>query len=171
MSSGSGRTYLSRDSESSLASQSSTRATTPDINQEPRSQPSLSNLSVTGSQAPTEDEEVESRLLERTYAHELIFNKEGQVTGGSLPALIERLTTHESTPDAMFVSTFYLTFRLFCTPVALTEALIDRFDYVGEAPHIAAPVRLRTYNVFKGWLYRKLRPLHHSTSLTCVDYL
>lgn len=152
LSSGSGRTYLSRDSESSLASQSSTRATTPDINQEPRSQPSLSNLSVTGSLAPTEDEDVESRLLERTYAHELIFNKEGQVTGGSLPALIERLTTHESTPDAMFVSTFYLTFRLFCTPVALTEALIDRFDYVGEAPHIAAPVRLRTYNVFKGWL-------------------
>jgi hypothetical protein len=156
-SSGSGSTYLSRDSESSILSQTSTRATTPDIAQVPKPQPSLSNLSVSESLAPTEDDEAESRLLEKTYAHELIFNKEGQVTGGSLPALVERLTTHESTPDALFVSTFYLTFRLFCTPVAVTEALIDRFDYVGEAPHIAAPVRLRTYNVFKGWLESQWR--------------
>ncbi|KAK3293635.1 ras guanine nucleotide exchange factor domain-containing protein [Chaetomium fimeti] len=156
-SSGSGSTYLSRDSESSIISQTSTRATTPDITQAPKAQPSLSNLSVAESLAPTEDDEAESRLLEKTYAHELIFNKEGQVTGGSLPALVERLTTHESTPDALFVSTFYLTFRLFCTPVALTEALIDRFEYVGEAPHIAAPVRLRTYNVFKGWLESQWR--------------
>lgn len=147
-SSGSGSTYLSRDSESSIMSQTSTRATTPDLtNQATQIQPSMSSLSL----APTEEEE-ESRLLEKTFAHELIFNKEGQVTGGSLPALVERLTTHESTPDALFVSTFYLTFRLFCTPATLTEALIERFDYVGEAPHIAAPVRLRTYNVFKGWL-------------------
>ncbi len=152
LSSGSGMTYLSRDSESSIVSQTSTRATTPDITaaKEPKTQPSLSSLA--DSTAPTEDEELECKLLEKTYAHELIFNKEGQVTGGSLPALVERLTTHESTPDALFVSTFYLTFRLFCTPVTLTEALIDRFDYVGEAPHIAAPVRLRTYNAFKGWL-------------------
>ncbi|KAJ4307293.1 Ras guanine nucleotide exchange factor bud5 [Collariella sp. IMI 366227] len=147
-SSGSGRTYLSRDSKSSLVSRTSTRATTPDI----KNQPSLSNLSAAGSLAATEDEELESKLLEKTYAHELMFNKEGQVTGGSLPALVERLTAHESTPDALFVSTFYLTFRLFCTPVTLTKALIDRFDYVEEAQHIATPVRLRTYNVFKGWL-------------------
>jgi hypothetical protein len=151
-SAGSGSTYLSRGSESSIISQTSTRATTPDHTQAPKAQPSLSNLSVTESLAPTEDEEVESRLLAKTYAHELMFNKEGQVTGGSLSALVERLTTHESTPDAMFVSTFYLTFRLFCTPVTLTEALIDRFDYVGETPAIAGPVRLRAYNVFKGWL-------------------
>ncbi|KAM7219222.1 ras guanine nucleotide exchange factor A [Rhypophila decipiens] len=161
-SSGSASTYLSRDSESSLVSQTSTRATTPD--HAPRNQPSLSELSVAESIAVStigsvaesttheEAEDLESQLLERTYAHELMFNKEGQVTGGSLAALVERLTTHESTPDAMFVSTFYLTFRLFCTPVKLAEALVDRFDYVGEAPHVAAPVRLRTYNVFKGWL-------------------
>ncbi|SPQ27178.1 4465a33a-1f7b-4d0d-baab-087cb8669f1a [Thermothielavioides terrestris] len=151
-SSGSASTYLSRDSESSIVSQTSTRATTPDIAQAPKSQPSLSNLSMTDSLATTEDEDVESKLLEKTYAHELMFNKEGQVTGGSLRALVERLTAHESTPDAVFVSTFYLTFRLFSTPVTFTKALIDRFDYVGEAPHVAGPVRLRTYNVFKGWL-------------------
>ncbi|CAK7220188.1 Ras guanine nucleotide exchange factor bud5 [Sporothrix curviconia] len=154
LSSGTTSTYASRDSESSLVSQTSTRATTPEMANGPKNQPSLSDLSMTGSGTLLEDgeEDVESKLLERTFAHELMYNKEGQVTGGSLPALVERLTTHESTPDAMFVSTFYLTFRLFCTPIKLTEALIDRFEYVGESPHMAGPVRLRVYNAFKGWL-------------------
>jgi hypothetical protein len=110
-------------------------------------------MSGTGSLSQTdEQDELEKRLLEKTFAHELMFNKEGQVTGGSLPALVERLTIHESTPDATFVSTFFLTFRLFCTPIKLTEALIERFDYVGEFSHMAGPVRLRVYNAFKGWL-------------------
>ncbi|KAM0275822.1 hypothetical protein ACHAQH_007367 [Verticillium albo-atrum] len=152
-SAGSSSTYVSRDSESSILSQTSTRATTPDHAMGPRNQPSMSELSNAGSSTQIEEvDDVESRLLEKTYAHELMFNKEGQVTGGSLSALVERLTTHESTPDATFVSTFYLTFRLFCPPAKLAEALIDRFDYVVDAPHVAMPVRLRVYNVFKGWL-------------------
>ncbi|KAI0479395.1 ras GEF [Xylariaceae sp. FL0804] len=146
-------TYLSRDSELSIVSQTSTRATTPDTTQAPKNQPSLSDLSTTGSAALSEEvDEVESRLLEKTFAHELMFNKEGQVVGGSLPALIERLTSHEATPDAVFVSAFYLTFRLFCTPTEFVEALTERFDYVGESPNIAGPVRLRVYNIMKGWL-------------------
>jgi hypothetical protein len=152
-SAGSSATYLSRDSETSLVSHTSTRATTPDHTLVPRHQPSLSDTS--NPDAPhTSDEvdEVESRLLEKTFAHELMFNKEGQVTGGSLPALVERLTAHESTPDATFVSTFYLTFRLFCSPLKLSEALIERFEYVGDSSHMAGPVRLRVYNAFKGWL-------------------
>lgn len=152
-SSASATTYISRTSESSMVSQTSTRATTPDLTHAPRNHPSVSELSLSDSATLSDDsDDAESKLLEKTYAHELIFNKEGQVTGGSLPALVERLTTHESTPDAMFVSTFYLTFRSFCTPLKLAEALIDRFNYVGEAPHVAAPVRLRTYNAFKGWM-------------------
>ncbi|KAL7785157.1 ras guanine nucleotide exchange factor domain-containing protein [Trichoderma ceciliae] len=155
-SAGSSTTYLSRDSEVSILSQSSTRATTPDHTLVPRSQPSMSELSTTGSSTHTEEAEeaddVESKLLMKTYAHELVFNKEGQVTGGTLPALVERLTTHEATPDATFVSTFYLTFRLFCTPLKLTEALIDRFEYAEESPQTSSPVRLRVYNAFKGWL-------------------
>lgn len=151
-SAGSTSTYLSQDSESGI-SHTSTRATTPDHTTGPKNQPSMSELSATGSAAISEEvEEVESKLLEKTYAHELIFNKDGQVTGGSLPALVERLTAHESTPDAQFVSTFYLTFRLFCTPVELAQTLIDRFEYVVDAPHVTGPVRLRVYNVFKGWL-------------------
>ncbi|KAH9908186.1 ras GEF [Xylariomycetidae sp. FL2044] len=152
-SSGTNSSYMSRDSEVSIVSQTSTRATTPDSTLVPKNQPSLSDLSAAGSSSLSEEvDELESKLLERTYANELIFNKEGQVTGGSLPALVERLTTHETTPDATFVSTFYLTFRLFCTPVKLAETLIDRFDYIGESPNAASPVRLRVYNFIKGWM-------------------
>ncbi|KAL5628550.1 hypothetical protein BROUX41_003298 [Berkeleyomyces rouxiae] len=153
----SGTTHTSRDSESSMLSRTSTRATTPDG---PRNKSSLSGLSAKSSShtgsletSPEGDaEEDENKFLVKTYAHELMFNKEGQVTGGTIPALVERLTTHESTPDAMFVSTFYLTFRLFCSPVRFAQALVDRFDYVAGAPHMSGPVRLRVYNAFKGWM-------------------
>lgn len=152
-SAGSSTTYLSRDSEVSIVSQSSTRATTPDQTLVPRNQPSLSELSAAGSSTHTEEvDDVESKLLMKTFAHELVFNKEGQVTGGTLAALVERLTTHEATPDATFVSAFYLTFRLFATPIQLTEALIDRFEYAEESPQTSGPIRLRVYNAFKGWL-------------------
>jgi hypothetical protein len=170
-SSGTSSSYLSRDSESSVVSQTSTRATTPDSAQAPRNQPSLSDLSTTGSSALTEEvEEVESKLLEKTFAHELMFNKDGQVIGGSLPALVERLTTHETTPDAMFVSAFYLTFRLFCTPTKLAEVLIERFDYVGDSPSISSPVRLRVYNVLKGWLESHWREATDSEAIPLIAH-
>ena len=149
-------TYVdsTRDSEPSVVSQSSTRATSPDATfVTPLEHPPLTKFE-TGMQSVLlgDSDEDEVRLLETTFAHELVYNREGQISGGTLPALIERLTTHDSTPDATFVSTFYLTFRLFATPTAFARALIERFQYVGESPHIAGPVRLRVYNVFKGWL-------------------
>lgn len=159
--------YLNRDSETSLLSQTSTRATTPDLHHAPKNQPSLSELSATNSNGE-EVEEAESKILEKTYAHELMFNKEGQVVGGSLPALVERLTTHEATPDAIFVSTFFLTFRLFCTPTELVESLVDRFEYVGDALRMAAPVRLRVYNVFKQWLESHWRDETDHDSLSLI---
>jgi len=167
-------TYLNgmRDSESSIISRSSTRATTPDTSPfTPSHQSSFSSLGVSESQSTlVEDvEDAESKMLEKTFAHELLHNKEGQITGGTLPALVERLTTHDSTPDAMFVSTFYLTFRLFVTPAKLAEALVDRFDYVSESPHIAGPVRLRVYNVFKGWLESHWRDLSDREALEVIE--
>jgi hypothetical protein len=167
-------TYLSsmRDSESSMISRTSTRATTPDTSPfTPSHQSSFSSLGVSESQTTlVEDiDDAESQMLEKTFAHELLHNKEGQITGGTLPALVERLTTHDSTPDAMFVSTFYLTFRLFVTPVKLAEALIERFDYVSESPHIAGPVRLRVYNVFKGWLESHWRDLSDREALEVIE--
>ena len=151
-SAGDGSTYIGsmRDSE---AGSGSTRATSPDTTFVDVTGASSLCINSNGSQSTLfEESEEEAKIHERTFAHELVYNKEGHITGGTLPALIERLTTHDSTPDATFVSTFYLTFRLFATPIAIAQALIDRFQYVGESPQIAGPVRLRVYNVFKGWL-------------------
>ncbi|KAI1269377.1 RasGEF domain-containing protein [Xylariaceae sp. FL1019] len=170
-SSGTSASYASRDSESSLISQTSTRATTPDSTLAPKTQPSLSDLSTAASTTLSEEvEEVESKILEKTFAHELMFNKEGHVVGGSLPALVERLTTHETTPDAVFVSAFYLTFRLFCTPIKLAEVLIERFDHVGDSPSIASAVRLRVYNVLKGWLEFHWRDQTDSQAIALIAH-
>ncbi|KAH8821255.1 ras guanine-nucleotide exchange protein-like protein [Xylogone sp. PMI_703] len=131
----------------------STRATTP-ASPALENKPSISSINnMTTSQSLRDaEDDGESKVLEKTFAHELMHNKDGQVTGGTLAALVEKLTTHDSTPDAMFVTTFHLTFRLFVSPVDLAKALIERFDYVAESPHIASPVRLRVYNVFKVWM-------------------
>ncbi|SLM40414.1 SH3 domain [Lasallia pustulata] len=141
-------------SSSTYVSQASTRPTSVDCSNQQRTGYSSMVDSFSGSQTTLSDdcENGEAKILEKTFAHELAFNEKGQITGGTLPALIERLTTHDSTPDTLFVSTFYLTFRLFATPIKFAEALIDRFGYVDESPHTAGPVRLRVYNVFKGWL-------------------
>lgn len=165
-------TYVgsTHDSEPSIVSQSSTRATSPDATfVTPLEHPPL-NKFETGMQSVLfgDSDEDEVKLLETTFAHELVYNREGQISGGTLPALIERLTTHDSTPDATFVSTFYLTFRLFATPTAFAQALIDRFQYVGESPHIAGPVRLRVYNVFKGWLESHWRNDCDSSALELI---
>ncbi|KKK25083.1 Ras guanine-nucleotide exchange protein [Aspergillus rambellii] len=166
-SNGSSFTYNShlRDSEMSGVSQTSTRATSPDICSHSQV-PSLKG-SVSHSTLAEESEETEANLLEKTYAHELIF-KDGQVMGGSLRALVEKLTAHQSTPDAMFVSTFYLTFRLFATPMEFAEALVDRFNYIGDTRHAAGPVRLRVYNVFKGWLESHWR---HDCDMTALEFI
>jgi hypothetical protein len=141
----------------SVISQASTRATTPDHSPAKKQssqtlESSFDSSSELRSMASEDVAAAEEHLLETSYAHELIYNKDGQVSGGSLPALVEQLTTHEATPDAIFVTAFYLTFRLFTTPVELAQRLIERFDYIGDSQSVGVPVRLRVYNVFKGWL-------------------
>ncbi|KAI1970276.1 Ras guanine nucleotide exchange factor bud5 [Ophidiomyces ophidiicola] len=114
-----------------------------------------------------EGEESEECILEKTYAHELKF-KDGQVIGGSLRALVEKLTAHESTPDVLFVSTFYLTFRHFASPLEFAEALIDRYDYIGDNPSAGGAVRLRVSNIFKGWLEAHWRHDCDDIALPCI---
>lgn len=146
-----------RSSHASMTSIPSTVATSPDdspIKECPKLdlQGSFDSLSESQSTLADDCEDDETELLTNTYAHELMLNKDGQVLGGSLSALVERLTLHDITPDAMFVNTFYLTFRQFCQPIEFAQRLSERFEYVGSSPVIAKPVRLRIYNVLKGWL-------------------
>ena len=158
-----------RHSNDSAVSQSSTRATSPDDGPNRRFDISFTN-SFSGSRTTLNEEcdEGEIKVLEKTFAHELVYNKDGQVTGGTLPALIERLTTYDTTPDAMFVSAFYLTFRLFATPLQFAEALIERFEYIAESPQVSGPVRLRVYNVFKGWLESHWRSDYDKSALKLI---
>ena len=173
ISSGSNSTYVSshKDSEISALSESSTRATSPDsLPNRLRSEKSQNSF-VADNESADDLNETEAQLIQKTYAHELMFNKDGQVIGGTLPALIEKLTAHDSTPNAVFTSTFYLTFRLFVSPKTFAAALADRFKYVGDAPQVAGPVRLRVYNVFKCWMESHWRHDCDDVALTdIVDF-
>ncbi|KAF2759499.1 ras GEF [Pseudovirgaria hyperparasitica] len=139
-----------RGDNASIVSHASTRATTPE--QQPRPMTSFESFPSEVGFGSEECSMVEDKLLETTFVHELVYNKDGHISGGSLAALVEQLTLHDSTPDPMFVNTFYLTFRLFTTPLEFANSLMQRFDYVGDSSELGLPVRLRIFNVFKGWL-------------------
>ncbi|KAI9156037.1 Ras guanine nucleotide exchange factor bud5 [Blastocladiella emersonii ATCC 22665] len=102
--------------------------------------------------------------LDHDYAPgDLTLNMEGQVSGGTLAALVERLTLHDSTIDTTFLQAFLLTFRAFTTPDALLHQLALRFTLPCPEGLAAAeedewrdrkqtPIRLRVFNVLKTWL-------------------
>jgi hypothetical protein len=90
-------------------------------------------------------------LNQKAHLPELIV-EDGQIMGGGLGALVEKLTDHQSTPHPIFVSTFFLTFRSLTTPLEFAEALAERFENIGNAPNAASAVRLRVHNVFEAWL-------------------
>ena len=158
-----------RGSEFSTASVALTNATSVDHNSSSDTIPETSER-YSGSLNPTTDDgdETEARVLETTYAHELC-TRDGRIVGGTLRGLIERLTAYDATPDSEFVSTFYLTFRLFATPVGFAQALVERFEYIGDSETIASPVRLRVYNRLKGWLEGHWRHDCDNTALPTIQ--
>lgn len=112
---------------------------------------------------------------------EMIFNMEGNVKGGSLHCLVQRLTQHDQLGifhiskslfwkiltiafiDSKFNTTFLLTYRSFCTTQELFDELFSRYQL--PAPEELTPeeldtwkekklklVRLRVFNVIKSWL-------------------
>ncbi|EXJ96500.1 hypothetical protein A1O1_01626 [Capronia coronata CBS 617.96] len=115
-----------------------------------------------------DEEDAETEVLMNTFAQELVFNREGIVVGGTLNALVERLTTPDPVPDVSFINTIYLTFRLFARPEELAQALSYRFEYVGSHPKIASPVRLRVYNVLEGWMEFHWRHDFDDTALPVI---
>ena len=154
----------------STTSLTSTVATTPERSPARQRDLAMNHAANSTEFRPAMSDEmvVEEQVLDTTFAHELIPSKDGQVLGGSLAALIERLTTHDSTPDNTFVTTFYLTFRLFTTPVEFARGLVDRFDYIGHSQRVGVPVRLRIHNVFKGWLETHWQPENDADVLPII---
>ncbi|KAG0279168.1 hypothetical protein BGZ95_002082 [Linnemannia exigua] len=93
---------------------------------------------------------------------DLVLNGDGQVKGGTLPALIERLTLHDGF-DATFVATFLLTYRSFTNTKELFTLLFQRFTIQSpmglDAEELEiwmekklTPIRLRVFNIMKSWL-------------------
>ncbi|KAG0349743.1 hypothetical protein BG005_010717, partial [Podila minutissima] len=94
--------------------------------------------------------------------NELVLNAEGQVKGGTLPALIERLTLHDGL-DSNFIATFLLSYRSFTNTRELFSHLFRRFTIqppMGlDAEELEVwtekkltPIRLRVFNIIKSWL-------------------
>ncbi|KAG0043233.1 hypothetical protein BGZ83_011691 [Gryganskiella cystojenkinii] len=93
---------------------------------------------------------------------DISFNLDGQVKGGTLPALVERLTMHDGL-DASFVSTFLLTYRSFASSSEFFSILFRRFTISPPAglesnelqlwtERKQTPIRLRVFNIIKSWL-------------------
>ncbi|KAI8088828.1 ras guanine nucleotide exchange factor domain-containing protein [Halteromyces radiatus] len=94
--------------------------------------------------------------------NEIIFNMEGNVKGGTVLALVQRLTQHDQL-DSKFITTFLLTYRSFCTTEELFDALFSRYTLQAPAGLTEEEleiwsekklklVRLRVFNVIKSWL-------------------
>ncbi|RKP02709.1 hypothetical protein CXG81DRAFT_10478 [Caulochytrium protostelioides] len=92
------------------------------------------------------------------------MNMEGQVRGGTLEALVERLTVHDQLVDPSYTNTFFLMMHQFTpSPGQVLRLLIGRYNLVCPAALTAdeaaiwreqklVPVRLRVYNALKIWL-------------------
>ncbi|KAF9201163.1 hypothetical protein BGZ49_008621, partial [Haplosporangium sp. Z 27] len=93
---------------------------------------------------------------------DISFNMEGHVKGGTLSALVERLTLHDGL-DPNFVATFLLTYRSFTTTTELFSLLFRRIA-ISPPPGLNSselaiwvdrkltPIRLRVFNIIKTWL-------------------
>lgn len=65
-------------------------------------------------------------FLKHDLEDDLAYDVKGQVKGGTLDALIERLTRHDMM-DSTFNQTFLLTFKSFTTAEEFFEKLIGRY--------------------------------------------
>lgn len=113
---------------------------------------------------PTADEK--PHYLKVDYADDdIVINPDGSVKAGTLPALVERLTLHESMgksicmsendanpfTDPTFNSTFLMTYRSFATAQEVLQLLVQRYQ-------LAPPPDLTTEEL-KDWAERKQKPV------------
>ncbi|KAI9197088.1 ras guanine nucleotide exchange factor domain-containing protein [Polychytrium aggregatum] len=94
---------------------------------------------------------------------EILFTHDRKIKAGTLNALLERLTCHD-TIESGFNQTFMLTYRSFTTTTVLFDYLIDfRFNYNPDnkfsandldswAERRLTPIRLRVFSIIKSWL-------------------
>lgn len=101
-------------------------------------------------------------FLKHDLEDDLSYDVKGQVKGGTLDALVERLTRHDMM-DSTFNQTFLLTFKSFTTTEEFFEKLIARFN-IAPPPGLTEqetdvwkekvqfPIRFRVLNTIKSWM-------------------
>ena len=80
---------------------------------------------------------------------QILTNTDGGVRGGTLPALVERLTMHDQL-DATFIDSFLMTYKSFTTIKELFQLLVERY-------RIAPPEGLTPVE-FQDWTDKKQKP-------------
>ncbi|KAH7885313.1 ras guanine nucleotide exchange factor domain-containing protein [Phlebopus sp. FC_14] len=94
---------------------------------------------------------------------DVIYNNDGHLVAASLEVLVEKMIPHDSIVDPAFSAVFFLTFRLFASPMDLVQALINRYNVMPPATmseedmlmwqqYKGIPIRLRVSNFVKTWL-------------------
>ncbi|KAI8646175.1 ras guanine nucleotide exchange factor domain-containing protein [Parasitella parasitica] len=108
-------------------------------------------------------DESELWYLGYDYAEsDIEFTQDKAVKGGTLRALVERLTLHDFI-DMSFIANFLLTYRSFCTTEEFVDLLQERYNLAPPAELTPDEleiwterkqklVRLRVFNVMKNWL-------------------
>ncbi|KAF9468519.1 ras guanine nucleotide exchange factor domain-containing protein [Collybia nuda] len=109
-------------------------------------------------------------MLSHDYSlDDVAYNSEGHLVGATIEVLVEKMTPHDSIVDAAFSAVFFLTFRLFSSPVELVDAIIARYNLTppkgisNEDMQLwqqrkGLPVRLRVSNFIKTWVELYWRP-------------
>lgn len=109
-------------------------------------------------------------MLSHDYSlDDVAYNSEGHLVGATLEVLVEKMTPHDVIVDPAFAAVFFLTFRLFSSPLELVDAVITRYN-LSPPPGISLedtqiwqqrkgiPVRLRVSNFIKLWVEMYWRP-------------
>ncbi|KAJ7069680.1 ras guanine nucleotide exchange factor domain-containing protein [Mycena amicta] len=109
-------------------------------------------------------------MLSHDYLLEdVAYNTDGHLVGATMEVLVEKMTPHDSMLDAAFSAIFFLTFRLFSTPIELVDTMIQRYNLLPPSgisnedvqlwqQRKGVPVRLRVANIIKTWVEIYWRP-------------
>ncbi|KAH9846111.1 ras GEF [Lenzites betulinus] len=133
--------------------------------------PSISTFEeklMTGELPPVPGSRLAGAVLPWTFPHDhapedVAYNSDGQLVGATLEALVERMTPHDSLVEPPFAAVFFMTFRLFASPLDLLATVIERYNILPPPGLCDAdlrlwqqrkglPVRLRVSNFIKTWV-------------------
>ncbi|KAJ7103860.1 ras guanine nucleotide exchange factor domain-containing protein [Mycena epipterygia] len=94
---------------------------------------------------------------------DIAYNTDGDLVGATMDVLVEKMTPHDSIVDHALTAVFFLTFRLFSSPIELVDTIIQRYNILppdgisNEDVYLwqqrkGIPVRLRLSNFIKIWV-------------------